>query len=238
MAKPDYLSKIDDVALQHSKVPTYEEKLLASWKNFEDIASNLDPQYDVLNPHVPGELMMAATSFIQLLYANDDAGPHMDCEQIREKNKAYGESWCKRGGTGAYHAFARKGDRLVEILGEFKTLEAARKSTKYSESIDDTIGDLRRYLILMVAWHAALPPEEKVRTQKVELIPPYELKRVTSSDIDRAFAPKVEYIEEPEPPPVAKCPSCKHNLDAHDEDGCNGITDDGEVCGCTRKGHG
>lgn len=227
--KPDYLKVIDDVAREYSTLETYEQKLLRSWRSFESLAASLNPQYDVLNPLVPRRLIQEATDFINLLYENNDSSPMSDCDQIREKDAAYGGSWHARGGTGAFHAFARKGDRLVSMLNKHGSLEKCRLDKTNSESIDDTIGDLRRYLILMVAWHWTLPPEEKVVH--------YEAK---SGPIVGEKATQM-LLDDPEPPPIVSkpCPECKHPLDTHDEDGCNGLdTETGTVCGCSRRGRG
>lgn len=232
MTKPDYLKQIDDVAKQYSVVPTYEQKLLEAWRGFEERARALKPEYDILNPNVPTGFIGAATDFIRLLYENDDAAAtaQVDCDQIREKDAAYGGSWHSRGGTGAFHALARKGDRLVSMFDKHKSLVACRKDKTNSESIDDTIGDLRRYLILVVAWHYA----DRSGRPRMKIPDPAETFRKMNTELSAIVGPAIVIEEEP-PPPVSKpCPECHHGLDAHDEDGCNGLVD-GAVCTCSRK---
>lgn len=163
MSKPDYLEWIDTVATD-LKAATYEEKLLDTWARFERTCAELRPEYDILSDEIPGtNFLHDAADFVKLLYENDDATAtaQMDCDQIREKDAAYGGSWHSRGGTGAFHALARKGDRLVSMLRTHRTLGHCRHEKHLSESIDDTIGDLRRYLILVLAWHRAKRGEPK-----------------------------------------------------------------------------
>ncbi len=64
----------------------------------------------------------------------------------------YGNSWKKRGGSGAFHMLARKWDRLEKLLSEhgwdiFKAMDADERG----EGIIDDIRDLRRYLLLIEA---------------------------------------------------------------------------------------
>lgn len=64
----------------------------------------------------------------------------------------YGNSWKKRGGSGAFHMLARKWDRLEKLLSEhgwdiFKAMDADERG----EGIIDDIRDLRRYLLLVEA---------------------------------------------------------------------------------------
>jgi len=74
-----------------------------------------------------------------------------DIEQLKEKDEAYGSSWKKRGGAGAFHqGLARKWDR-IEIQAEkheYDIFLAIEKDSR-TESILDDIGDLRRYLMLV-----------------------------------------------------------------------------------------
>lgn len=155
MTKSSYLLFIDDVARSHSSVTRYEDKLLTSWEIFEKRAEALSPSYDILRPTVPADFLNDVRAFVELLYQNNDSSAQADCDQIREKDAAYGGSWHARGGTGAFHALARKGDRLVSMMRKHGSLEQCRRDKTNSESIDDTIGDLRRYLILVLAWHVA-----------------------------------------------------------------------------------
>lgn len=72
-----------------------------------------------------------------------------DAAELKEKNAAYGESWKRRGGPGAFMMLARKWDRMDNILaptGGGSHMELLRKNP--GDVLDD-IGDLRRYLLLV-----------------------------------------------------------------------------------------
>ena len=153
--KPDYIAQIDEVALelQRATIPI-EKRILDAWLEYEKLAMKLYPEYDILNDGLPSHFREHSRMLIAILYEVHPGSAVADCEQVRAKDAAYGGSWHKRGGTGAFHALARKGDRIVSQLELFKTFERARIEDK-TESIDDTLGDLRRYLILVEAWHVA-----------------------------------------------------------------------------------
>lgn len=77
-----------------------------------------------------------------------------DVKQLIHKDVEYGSSWKKRGGTGAFHqALARKWDRLEEAARRFDydIFAAIMADCREGEGIRDTIGDLRRYLLLLEA---------------------------------------------------------------------------------------
>lgn len=156
---PLYLNRIDLLASKLDDSVAYEHRLLKSWAEFESDCKSLVPEYDILRSDVGQWFLDKMALFVRLLYENGDSSPKADCDQIREKDAAYGGSWHSRGGTGAFHALARKGDRLVSMFKKFGTLEECRKDKTNSESIDDTLGDLRRYLILVLAWHEARKAE-------------------------------------------------------------------------------
>lgn len=153
--KPDYIAQINDLAfdLQRATIPI-EKRILEAWAKYERLAEQLYPTYDILQDNIPIDFREHSRAFISLLFEFHPGAAKADCEQIVAKDAAYGGSWHKRGGTGAFHALARKGDRVVSQLELFKTFERARIEDK-TESIDDTLGDLRRYLILVEAWHVA-----------------------------------------------------------------------------------
>ncbi len=81
-----------------------------------------------------------------------------DREALVRARKNYGESWCKRGGVGAFMMLARKWDRLENFLStnhgpsfqRYDILEAIA-CDKRPEGIIDDIRDLRRYLALVEA---------------------------------------------------------------------------------------
>jgi hypothetical protein len=75
-----------------------------------------------------------------------------DHEGLVEAEKAYADSWKKRGGVGAFMMLARKWDRLekrVEAMGwdVFRAIDEDQRR----EGVIDDIRDLRRYLALVEA---------------------------------------------------------------------------------------
>lgn len=116
-----------------------QTSILEKWAELEDLVK---PHYDVFENDP--RLRQLIQELIRLLYyADPKASAAKDCKELREKNALYGGSWCKRGGSGAFHMVARKFDRYQEQI-----------RLEYSE-VEDTIGDARRYLILIDAWHLA-----------------------------------------------------------------------------------
>jgi hypothetical protein len=158
MSNPDYLSKIGEVSAKYGIGQNLEHRLRSLWGQFEEEAAKFN--YDILGI-VPASFRNLITEFISTLYQTKSGIPDTDCDQILAKDAEYGASWCKRGGTGAFHALARKGDRLINQLDEHSTLSAARV-VGLQEAIDDTLGDLRRYLVMVEAWHMAreMTPEK------------------------------------------------------------------------------
>lgn len=76
-----------------------------------------------------------------------------DADVVIEKDKQYGASWCKRGGTGAYHVFIRKFDRLEEFAKKFDyDIFRAIVVDSRPEGIIDDIRDIRGYLLLVEAY--------------------------------------------------------------------------------------
>lgn len=97
-----------------------------------------------------------------------------DVEQLNQKEREYGASWKKRGGVGAFMMLARKWDRLENMVDELRTYtpvdnisirpdyvagpydvfshaKGSEMEGGDAESLLDTIGDLRRYLMLVEA---------------------------------------------------------------------------------------
>lgn len=72
-----------------------------------------------------------------------------DGAELREKNKAYGESWKRRGGISAFMMLARKWDRIDNILSSFGGEPLAVQLGRNPGDVLDDIGDLRRYLLLV-----------------------------------------------------------------------------------------
>lgn len=69
---------------------------------------------------------------------------------LEEKGQTYGDSWKKRGGTGAFMMLARKWDRIENICASmnYDVFEAGAADMG---GILDDIADLRRYLLLVEA---------------------------------------------------------------------------------------
>jgi len=83
-----------------------------------------------------------------------------DVEELMEAEKSYGDSWRKRGGTGAFMMLARKWDRIENQVKahNFDVFTAIQKD-KRPEGIIDDIHDLRRYLILVEQFIYEKPEE-------------------------------------------------------------------------------
>lgn len=155
----NYMAEIRGVAtsvqtdIQYESV---ESRVLSLWNDFESHARELTDNILITINNKP--LRTTLKCLVRILYLASPGSPDEDCQQLVEKNAEYGGSWVRRGGRGAFHALARKADRIIEQLKIHKTFQAAREA-KSGESIDDTLGDLRRYLILVEAYHVA---EEKI----------------------------------------------------------------------------
>lgn len=90
-----------------------------------------------------------------------------DVANIEEKERAYGSSWKRRGGIGAFMMFARKFDRIEQrVSTEIAATAEAPAAQKHNlfqhiladrraEPLLDDIRDLRRYLVLVEAEMAA-----------------------------------------------------------------------------------
>jgi hypothetical protein len=80
-----------------------------------------------------------------------------DAEVLLEAEKHYGDSWKKRGGTGAFMMLARKWDRLeLQVAAHKYDIFEAISQDNRAEGIIDDLRDLRRYLTLVEAHMAAL----------------------------------------------------------------------------------
>ena len=73
-----------------------------------------------------------------------------DLTQLINAEKSYGDSWRRRGGTGAFMMLARKFDRIEQQSKSvnWDIFEACEKYDGEDGLLDD-IGDLRRYLLLV-----------------------------------------------------------------------------------------
>jgi hypothetical protein len=75
-----------------------------------------------------------------------------DAEALTHSQKSYGDSWKKRGGTGAFMMLARKWDRLENQVKKFNyDIFETIYDDPSPEGVLDDIGDLRRYLFLVEA---------------------------------------------------------------------------------------
>ena len=88
-----------------------------------------------------------------------------DVNVLREKAKTYGDSWCKRGGVGAFMMLARKWDRIENQCKQesYDIFKAGEGSVNMRDGLLDDIADLRRYLLLV---------EERVRAEYSACNPP------------------------------------------------------------------
>jgi hypothetical protein len=73
-----------------------------------------------------------------------------DVAGLVDAEKSYGDSWKRRGGSGAFFVLARKWDRLENRVKNFHNdiFETIRLDTRREGAIDD-VRDLRRYLMLV-----------------------------------------------------------------------------------------
>jgi hypothetical protein len=73
-----------------------------------------------------------------------------DVQELEQAEKSYGDSWCRRGGVGAFMMLARKWDRIEQQTRKEKydVFTAIEKDPSDTGILDD-IRDLRRYLLLV-----------------------------------------------------------------------------------------
>ena len=73
-----------------------------------------------------------------------------DIVSLIDSEKSYGDSWKRRGGTGAFMMLARKFDRIEQQAEScnYDVFEAGEKFCGEDGLLDD-IGDLRRYLFFV-----------------------------------------------------------------------------------------
>jgi hypothetical protein len=89
---------------------------------------------------------MAFLDCLQIIVDNDVLVLH-------DKGAAYGDSWKKRGGVGAFMMLARKWDRIENICRDkfgYDVIKACLEDTS-TEGMLEQIADLRRYLALVEA---------------------------------------------------------------------------------------
>lgn len=82
-----------------------------------------------------------------------------DADELEASEGAYGPSWKRRGGAGAFFQVTRKWDRLEGLckgIGTADVLHAIRTyQGSYGDPLVNDVGDLRRYLILWLSEGAA-----------------------------------------------------------------------------------
>lgn len=76
-----------------------------------------------------------------------------DVEALKASQKNYGDSWCRRGGIGAYMIMIRKFDRLDNYMPNFNyDIFKAINDDSRKENVLNDIQDARRYLMLIEAY--------------------------------------------------------------------------------------
>lgn len=81
----------------------------------------------------------------------------LDFNRLLDSRTNYGDSWCKRGGIGAFMMLARKYDRLAQYIDTRGV--AALLTDDRREGVVDDIGDLRRYLLLCYGLRCSIGDE-------------------------------------------------------------------------------
>lgn len=109
-----------------------------------------------------------------------------DVVGLAKAEESYGDSWCKRGGIGAYMMMARKWDRIERAIeppanahGDGQAQMSSKdavvqgydifagiKADKRAEGLIDDIRDLRRYLLLVEARARLLGLESAQSTHR------------------------------------------------------------------------
>lgn len=166
MSDPLYMAQVVYVAnaayRAHQDVDILGLEMRQQWQLLEKEAKIIG--YDVFlpgDPHqldIPRVVVGQMRKLTTLLYRVDPGGsPDADHRILQRKNDEYGGSWCSRGGQGAFMMLARKWDRIEHQVWTTNqgSLRQAMETDQRQEGILDDIGDLRRYLILCLAWHEA-----------------------------------------------------------------------------------
>lgn len=158
MDKPDYMNSLYGVAKElgeDADLTLLGERIKTAWLEFEQCAQYFG--YDLFCEELPMASQLRIIT--KRLFQVPGADWQGDVKQIEEKDKEYGGSWCKRGGTNAFYMLVRKWDRIEKAMEANGTLARAIQNDSRDEGILDDFGDLRRYLLLVQAWrHARLNP--------------------------------------------------------------------------------
>ena len=89
-----------------------------------------------------------------------------DINELIAAQQSYGDSWKKRGGVGAFMMLARKWDRIFNQTSKLSpgNIVAAGAQCVGRDDMRDDVGDLRRYLLLVVGELAARDAEAGLET--------------------------------------------------------------------------
>jgi len=112
-----------------------------------------------------------------------------DASALVEAGKAYGDSWKKRGGAGAFMVLARKWDRIenqCEQVG-YDIFQGHSKFHGMDGLIDD-IRDLRRYLLLV--------EEHLMATGQIPDITVESFNQSLQEEIDEASTATRSYVDQ------------------------------------------
>lgn len=84
-----------------------------------------------------------------------------DLATLRDKGATYGDSWRRRGGVDSFMMLARCWDRLEHYVQRHgnNVLEALRVPGPEADAVLDSLGDLRRYLLLVEDYVLTLRTE-------------------------------------------------------------------------------
>ena len=170
-----------------------EQQILSEFRYLESTLEKV--QDDIFSPITDAKDSLRR--MVGLCYRVQQSGnPESDVAQLRTKNAEYGESWLRRGGRGAFHMLARKADRLEAQVKKWGSLEAAINGDS-TESILDTIGDLRRYCLLVLSFLEMKATEERVKPAILE-------------EVGNDIAQKLEFQKK-------LCGMCGHHRFTHSE---------------------
>ena len=94
-----------------------------------------------------------------------------DIDCLVKSQETYGDSWCKRGGPGAFFNFARKWDRIENLCSKhdnkWDIFAAALDSENHPDfafrgDLLEDIADLRRYLLLVEVYVEQIREKRRV----------------------------------------------------------------------------
>lgn len=154
----DYIANIEEVAKKAaSSKHQLHTTILIQWADVEKQAKDFFPPYDILNTTLieSSPVRQHMRNLMTTLYEVPGADPIQDCAVLRTKDAAYGGSWCRRGGQGAFMMLARKADRFETQLKKHRGNFMEALHDHEGESLNDTLADWRCYLILVESFHVS-----------------------------------------------------------------------------------